>query len=196
MATFGRRVGSVDEGTANTAVSSLEARMRETDDRGTTPAAPAAAPSKAPVSTPAPAKAKATRAKKELPDIDFGSVVVGSPTDDTVRALKPVKGTRTAQQEQTDNLVKAAHSKWVAAGRDMKCTFNVQHKDALSHLRVAAEHRDALKYRLQQSATFLQYRIRFGKDDPNYPGDILFYVTDRPAKKEPKKTATEGQTSV
>lgn len=179
MATFGRKVGNVTEAQADAAVESLEQAMVRTDDR------------EAPASEPTVKRGRA--AKKDLPDIDFGSIVVGSPTDETVRTLKPVKGTRTPQQEQADKLVRDAHTKWVDSGRDLRVSFNVQHKGALSHLRVAAEHKEALKYRLQQSATFLQFRIRFGKDDPNYPGDILFYVTDRPEK---KKTTAEGPTSL
>lgn len=165
-----------DEAAAVAATRAVENKMVETDDRAPEVKATARKP----------------RQAREFAAIDFSSVVAGSPDADTVRALKPVKGTRTPEQEQTDNLIRQAHSKWVVAGRDMKVNFNVAHVGSIVHLRVAKEHREALKYRLQQSATFLQYRIRFGKD---HETDILFYVTDRPAK-APKKTEIEGQTSL
>lgn len=165
-----------NEAQAEAAVEAVERKMVETDDR-------AAGASESTV-------VKRTRQKKDFAPIDFGSLVAGTADADTIRTLKPVKGTRTPEQEQTDNLIKQAHAKWVSAGRDLKVNFNVNHAASIVHLRVAKEHREALKYRLQQSATFLQYRIRFGKD---HETDILFYVTDRPVK---AKSQIEGQTSL
>lgn len=169
------------EAKAEAAVAGVERRMVETDNRVSTPDAPAT-PSKAP------------RQRKELPDVDFGSLQTVETTADLIRVLKPSKGTRTAQQEQTDELVRKAHAKWVAAGRDMKATFDSKHAASITTLRVSAEHVEALRYRLQQSATFLQYRLRFGKQDANLPGVVMFYVTDRPVKE--KKTSVEGQTAL
>lgn len=183
MASFGRTARNVEspsESQAEAATAAVERGMVESDDRVSTPEAPAT-PTRAP------------RQKKDFAPIDFGSLQAVETSADLIRVLKPVKGTRTPEQEQTDTLIRVAHSKWVAAGRDMKTTFDSKHKAAISTLRVQPEHVEALRYRLQQSATFLQYRVRFGRQDANLPGVVMFYVTDRPEK---KKTTDEGQTSL
>lgn len=179
MAIIGNRNKPADgptEAKAEAATANVERRMVESDDRPQ-PATPTKAP----------------RVRKELPDVDFGSLQEIQTTPDLIRALKPVKGNRTPQQEQTDELVRKAHAKWVTAGRDMKATFDGKHTAAISTLRVTPEHVEALRYRLQQSATFLQYRLRFGKQDEKLPGVVMFYVTDRPEK---KKTEVAGQTAL
>lgn len=165
------------EAKAEAATANVERRMVETDNRPE-PATPTKAP----------------RQRREMPEINFSALQNVETSADIIRVLKPVKGSRTPQQEQTDELVRKAHAKWVAAGRDMKVSFDSKHAASITTLRVAPEHVEALRYSLQGSATFLQYRARFGRQDANLPGVVMFFVTDRPVKE--KKTEIAGQTAL
>lgn len=129
------------------------------------------------------------REPKELPAIDFASLTVSVPTADTVRSLRPTRGDRTPEQQQTDKLVEQAHARWVENGKPTKDVFHPNNRQAVLHIQVPNEVREALVYRIRQSAAFLKLKVRFGREAE---GQILFCVMDQPKKEEKKTPETSG----